>query len=86
LQPNDILFACKLLLVLTLDLQVPILCIDKNSIFAYHIQIARDKKMVARQVLTHSFPSEELARQTWLQPVFRAEQVQLYQVTGCNQP
>ena len=33
-----------------------------------------------------SFPSAELARQTWLQPVFRAEQVQLYQVTGCNQP
>lgn len=35
---------------------------------------------------TFSFPSEELARQTWLQPVFRAQQVQLYQVTGCNQP
>lgn len=35
---------------------------------------------------TFSFPSAELARQTWLQPVFRAGQVQLYQVTGCNQP
>ena len=33
-----------------------------------------------------SFPSAELARQPWLQPVFRAEQVQVYQVTGCNQP
>jgi hypothetical protein len=35
---------------------------------------------------TFSFPSAELARQTWLQPVFRAGQVQLYQVTGCPQP
>jgi hypothetical protein len=34
----------------------------------------------------YKFPSEELARQNWLQPVFRAEQVQVYQVTGCPQP
>lgn len=33
-----------------------------------------------------SFPSAVLTRQAWLQPVFRAGQVQIYQVTGCSQP